>query len=329
MIQTEHHLEITRRAIANLEAALSSLKRDVLPVNPARFALMAEPIVDQLRELRGQVDDYVGVTSAIMEEANVWLRLAGPEIETGDAPTSIVTAMLDTLRRSVQTVAEYLHRGQLAMRPTDDLKRACDLRIVGWLPGSVQVGLRLPAAEPALFDDATAAGHAHQALSLYLQTAAWAGSRADDASFEAAVPDAERRRLLLNQVARIVPRRRGGLDSVELFGRAIGADRARLTRESHERVRRAITRTVEKDQMTTSGILRQIDLDQRTFTLRDPDEGVDIRCVVATDNDDLLEIAKHGLDHRVSVIGVRDRDPARRQAHPLQALEIEVLEHDD
>lgn len=33
---------------------------DVPPVSPAQFALMAEPIVDQLRELRDQVDECLG-----------------------------------------------------------------------------------------------------------------------------------------------------------------------------------------------------------------------------------------------------------------------------
>lgn len=59
MIQNDQQLNETRTAIAHLETALAVLKRDVLPVNPARFALMAAPALDQIRELRGKVDNYV------------------------------------------------------------------------------------------------------------------------------------------------------------------------------------------------------------------------------------------------------------------------------
>ena len=55
MIENESQLNLTRLAINDLEAAMAALKRDVLPLNAERFALMAEPIVDQIRELRRQV----------------------------------------------------------------------------------------------------------------------------------------------------------------------------------------------------------------------------------------------------------------------------------
>jgi hypothetical protein len=45
MIRHQDQLDLTRSAIVNLERALQSLKRDVLPKNPKRFALMAEPAV--------------------------------------------------------------------------------------------------------------------------------------------------------------------------------------------------------------------------------------------------------------------------------------------
>jgi hypothetical protein len=69
MIHNDEQLNQTRGAINDLESGLAALKRDVLPLNRARFALMAEPVVSHIRELRAQVEEYVGVTSAISEEA--------------------------------------------------------------------------------------------------------------------------------------------------------------------------------------------------------------------------------------------------------------------
>lgn len=82
MIENEEQLTQTRLAINDLESALAALKREVLPLNPERFALMAEPIVDHIRELRSQVEDYVGMTAALQ----VWQRhgnVPGPVIDSG------------------------------------------------------------------------------------------------------------------------------------------------------------------------------------------------------------------------------------------------------
>ncbi len=65
MIENDNQLNQTRLAINDLEAAMAALKRDVLPLNEERFAIMAEPIIDHIRELRQQVEEYVGITAAM------------------------------------------------------------------------------------------------------------------------------------------------------------------------------------------------------------------------------------------------------------------------
>jgi hypothetical protein len=65
MIENDDQLNQTRLAINDLESAMAALKRDVLPLSEERFAVMAEPIIDHIRELRRQVEEYVGITAAI------------------------------------------------------------------------------------------------------------------------------------------------------------------------------------------------------------------------------------------------------------------------
>jgi hypothetical protein len=77
MIENDEQLNQTRLAINDLEAAMAALKRDVLPLNAERFAVMAEPIVDHIRELRQQVEEYVGITAAIQ----VWQMRDNPPAE--------------------------------------------------------------------------------------------------------------------------------------------------------------------------------------------------------------------------------------------------------
>ena len=53
---TEEQVQ-TRQWIARFESELESLRRDLEPVNPARFQLMAEGYIDIIRQLRAQLAD--------------------------------------------------------------------------------------------------------------------------------------------------------------------------------------------------------------------------------------------------------------------------------
>ncbi len=84
MIENDDQLNQTRLAIADLESSMAALKRDVLPLSTERFALMAEPImaepiIDHIRELRQQVEEYVGITAA----TQVWQMRGDPPAEVG------------------------------------------------------------------------------------------------------------------------------------------------------------------------------------------------------------------------------------------------------
>jgi hypothetical protein len=96
-------------------------------------------------------------------------------------------------------------------------------------------------------------------------------------------------------------------------------------------VRIAIERSAQGDLseaeklVTVEGVLREIDLDQRTFIIRDPAPGTEIRCQVSQQSDDLLDIAKQALDHRVVVVGKRGTPVKKHRLQPLDVLEIEEL----
>ncbi len=64
MIQTDEQLRRTREALTCVEASLAALSRRRAEVHPARFALMAEPILDELHRLRAQIDEYIGLKDA-------------------------------------------------------------------------------------------------------------------------------------------------------------------------------------------------------------------------------------------------------------------------
>jgi hypothetical protein len=71
------------------------------------------------------------------------------------------------------------------------------------------------------------------------------------------------------------------------------------------------------------GYLREIDLDNRTLTLRNVGE---IREVACTFDESLLEGAKVALDRRVKISGVRQNRPGNRALPTLHVSRLEILE---
>lgn len=64
MIQNDDQLKRTREALIELESSMASLHRKKATIHPDRFALMAEPILEHIRRLRAEIDEYIGLTAA-------------------------------------------------------------------------------------------------------------------------------------------------------------------------------------------------------------------------------------------------------------------------
>jgi hypothetical protein len=327
MITSDDQLTQTVEQLTRMYRALAALKAEVLPVNPQRFALMAEGPLDQIRSLQAELDAYGAREAVEDQEADVWMRLVGPNIVWPETPISVLTAFLDNLRKGVQTVAEFLARGRLGVRPTAELKRTCDLRVMAFRPGSLRLGMRVPEnvqMQLPMDQQGTAEALPQQALSDYLAVAAWVGSDQEIGVLSHRFNDPAHLRLLLNALKGFVPRPRGEVEYVELSGRRVPAGQTiRLTRQVHERIDQAIDQTVAQRAEQHEGDLREIDLDALTFTLRNIDGIQQVACEF---EEDLLESAKKALDRRVRVSGTRTVQEGRRGGGKLHVTRLEVLE---
>lgn len=152
--------------------------------------------------------------------------------------------------------------------------------------------------------------------------AAWAAS-AEDAELDAGEPDPQRRKVLLNAVKPLIPPKRGRVEFIELHGRQVRGQAVRLTRSSHQRLDEALDRLAAGRSETKIGVLREIDLDERTFLLRRGDDPAEIRCSFP---DELYEIAKDAFDRWVRVSGSMGTRAVRRGAAALDVQRIEVLD---
>ena len=70
MIQNDAQLNQTREALIHLESAMALLARDKTSIHPSRFALMAEPLVADIRRLRREIEAYIGIDAGIEEPAS-------------------------------------------------------------------------------------------------------------------------------------------------------------------------------------------------------------------------------------------------------------------
>jgi len=88
---------------------------------------------------------------------------------------------------------------------------------------------------------------------------------------------------------------------VEISGRSVPDRRTiRLTHEAYHRFVYVADQRAAEEVETYTGHLREIDLDRRTFTLRDV---TDVRTVRCTFQDDLVETVRAALGRRVRVTG--------------------------
>ena len=60
MIQNDAELDQAVDCLKLMYRALASLRRDILSVNPQRFALFAEGPQDEIAKLQADIDDYTG-----------------------------------------------------------------------------------------------------------------------------------------------------------------------------------------------------------------------------------------------------------------------------
>jgi hypothetical protein len=323
MITTEEGLNLALEQLGRVYKALAALRSEHPQASESWLALMSEGWIDQAQQLRREIEQYAGVKAFEESEAELWLAVEGRGIAEGKAPTSVLTAILDALRKGVQAVAEFLHGGQLARRPPSALQKASDWTVLALHPGSLKIGVRLPdePGHPEMWEGTVP--DVRRAVREFLDVAAWAASEEIPEALATRIPDLAKRRLLLNSVKPFVPRPRGTVESVTITGRlASSTGPIILTRAASGRISLAIDRMTTEQVEEYVGDLREIDLDNLSIVIRYTADVREIRCNFDAS---LLETAREALDRRVQVVGIR-RMSAGRASPTLHVFRLDVLD---
>ena len=61
MIQNDEQLQQATEALNDLYRALASYRSKILPVNPRNYTVIAQGPLDEIRKIRGEIDQYLGL----------------------------------------------------------------------------------------------------------------------------------------------------------------------------------------------------------------------------------------------------------------------------
>lgn len=61
MIHSDEQMQVNLELIEGMYRAIAELRRRIAPVNYTNFLVMAEGPVEQIRRLRQEIDEYLGV----------------------------------------------------------------------------------------------------------------------------------------------------------------------------------------------------------------------------------------------------------------------------
>ncbi|MBI5640487.1 MAG: hypothetical protein HZA17_08690 [Nitrospirae bacterium] len=322
MILNDRQLTQTREALNRLEDDLISLQREVYPINPERFHLMAEAYVDHIIELRSQIDEYIGVKSYQDKLQGVWLRLIGPSLHLGSASASILTSTIENFRKSIRSITSIM-KGELPYRKggiSKDVERSSDLVIIGLKTGSLRVGLGLPPdRQISMFDSHE--DPVMKAIDTFMEVASWASASERPSTLPASISDSPFRDYILRQVMNMAPSNKLPVETIEFSGNLVHAGEVPLlTKGARLRLRNAIAKEPGAEYIEAVGTIREIDLDSKKFYLRErPNNEQPLHCSVS---DEMLEEAKAALGDRVRLAGSAKRDKAGK----ITSLKVKTLE---
>jgi len=272
------------------------------------FAAMAKDYLDGIKSLRRDIDEYIGVHAAEERLLPLLVVLQGEGLSRENVSSRVLTDWLERIRKGVYRVTDYLLNGVVTQvgRPNGVLIAATDPYVLSVQPGSLRIGLRLPEVhhqsdllEPVSVPEKPMS---HTAVEKLLDVIHWA-SAGNTEELPHGYSDRDALALIASEARKLVPPRRGAVHLVRYAGAMSPVEGAfDVKRDADRRLKGLVEILTTSTEETVFGLIREIDLDARRFTLRERGAGlVDLRCHVPAD---LMPLAEELLGESVSVRGL-------------------------
>ncbi|MEQ1741858.1 MAG: hypothetical protein ABL869_05075 [Candidatus Nitrotoga sp.] len=232
-------------------------------------------------------------------------RAIGEGLGEGTVPASVIRQVVDGATTALKKIAGHVFQAAGAQgRKTNVIRQFYDLPMQGVAYNSFEIAFRLPHRKQLNLgagETTEELGSEFDEIGKQLEQAlSWAMNAKSEEDNEPLDID------LLEALEKLVPPQTGIVKSVELRGRIFHAGHARyqLTRETSKRVRRALGKArVSQERITkVTGLVREFDKDDLSFTLRETDDSKDHVCRFPQEFfDDVLEV--FNTDQRVTISG--------------------------
>ena len=324
MISNDQELAQTRVVLQNLEEALLSLKSSVQERNPALFEAMAQDYLRNIKSLRAEIEEYVGVTDLESSIAPLWLTVGGENIGLWSTAAGIWEETISRIRKSVLSLSKHLMESSLPYLTPEQISALplVDFKIVGAQPGSLRIGLDFVTPGQGELFEREAPNFSRDALQKILLVGNWLAQNGSVDDLNRQIPNEHERNYIVSKTAPLIPSRKSKVAYLELSGAIVPSRSAiRLVPGHRAKVRELFRTEDESVPAEEEGVIREIDLDKRHCILRQrPDSLPDLPCRFGSS---LVSQIRDGLDKRVRITGSLKRGTTS----PLNIQMVEIIEN--
>lgn len=322
MIRTPQEFRRVQSQLGGLALAAAELKEQVYPRNPQKYIRLLQPYLEDIRKLENLASEYLQLQEVEEQQTDLRLRIMGPVARLGVAPAGLLTGTLEKFIRSVRSVFINASRDLLIdAQVRRDAEKMCDFAVAAVFPGSLQVALNV-STEHQLFENPELFPRLQDSLRLLLGTAVWAERVDFEQILAREVRDEVLKKVILYQASSLIPKRNSGVEMIEFYGKLaqLGAT-PRFSNRIRERLRDLLARPADGEIEVTVGSIRELDLDKRSFHLRQRERGLRaLRCTVVAG---LLDEVIRLLGRRVRVTG---RIIGRTIDGQVASVEVQAIE---
>ncbi|MHB8581510.1 MAG: hypothetical protein ACYDA4_16830 [Ignavibacteriaceae bacterium] len=306
MIENENQYQQSLTVLQRLESALVALRSRVEPVNPELFQAMAQTYIDEITELRNEIDEFIGVNLAFESRAPLWFSLEGEGLKSSEISSRLLAGWLSKLRQAFQNVAQFIEtKRPIVGRPSTAILTIMDPNLVAIRSGSIKIGLKFPPSnlQEELFpnDSRSSVPLPNKVIDRLFQLVAWVNSTQSDLPSDL-FPDNDETAILANQAISLVPSRRSSVKTLRFSGALVPSEKSvTINLESRSKLQQLIDSLTVINEDIVEGVIREIDLDAQRIILRERGpEAPDLKCYLP---DNLVSIAEDLLDKFVRIRG--------------------------
>lgn len=303
MINNHEDFDHVSKQLKRLETILADLRNRLLPHNAQMYELMASGYVQRIAEFRKEIDFYLGIQESQDEvrKADFVVRLVGPAIGSGTAPISVVSHVLDELRKGFQDIYAYNLGYRSTRKLPVDIQQKCDMSLSALMVGSLQVALQRPLEQITLFSEESDFDKTAQ---LYLKAAKWACEKTPTEVIKQELPNDELRDVIMKSVLRIIPKNSKKLNLLHIYGPLVKENIYLNVTSRNYLINNISNKSEEEVICSFKGRIREVDLDKGSFRMRDISDDENTVEVIGFVNETLLDDLKEALDELAIIKGV-------------------------